>query len=107
MLHNAVSDILAPAQSAVLSTSVWSEPSVTGLGNEQRSIRESRTTQANPNAISSKKTAVVISCVTYITGTTTFLAGVVTIAIPAITVDLQLPSNLVLWYVSAWLHLDE
>ncbi|GIJ84923.1 hypothetical protein Asppvi_003778 [Aspergillus pseudoviridinutans] len=54
------------------------------------------------NKVSKKRTAIVISCITYSTGITTFLVGVVTMAIPAITADLQLPSNLVLWPVTVY-----
>lgn len=102
MLHDAVNDMFPTSiELAALATSVWSEPSSVGLGNTQRSVRESSTAQTNPNAISSRKTAIVIICVTYSTAITTYLAGVVTIAIPAISEDLHLSSSLVLWYVSA------
>lgn len=104
MLHDASSDTypttleLGHVKSATLVTSVWLEPSVAELGDEERSVS---TREANPSAISSKKTAIVICCVAYSTAITTYLSGVIVIAIPAISKDLQLPSNLVLWYVPA------
>ena len=41
----------------------------------------------------------VIGCITFSTGITTFLAGVVTIAIPVMAKDLGIPESLILWYV--------
>jgi hypothetical protein len=49
-------------------------------------------------SVTKRQTTLVISLITYSTGITTFLAGVVTMAIPIITTDLHLPQNLVLWY---------
>jgi hypothetical protein len=49
-------------------------------------------------SVSKRQTTLVISLITYSTGITTFLAGVVTMAIPIITTDLHLPQNLILWY---------
>lgn len=57
-----------------------------------------RDVEAEKRAVSVQKTAIVITCVTFSTGITTFLAGVVTIAIPTMAVDLSLPDNLILWY---------
>lgn len=46
---------------------------------------------------SSAKTAIVISSVTVVTGLSSIIAGVVTVAIPAIARDVQLQHDLLLW----------
>lgn len=51
--------------------------------------------------ISKGKTVVVISSVTCITGISSLLAGVVTVCIPAMAKDVNLESNLLLWYEPA------
>src|SRR3954465_15440099 len=48
--------------------------------------------------VSKGKTAVVIASVTCITGISSLLAGLVTIALPTIARDLELADNLLLWY---------
>jgi hypothetical protein len=42
---------------------------------------------------------VVIASTTVITGISSLLAGIVTVALPTIAKDLQIPNNLLLWYV--------
>lgn len=50
-------------------------------------------------AISQAKTVAIIASVTCVTGMGSFLAGLVTVALPIIIVDLRLDQNLLLWYV--------
>lgn len=54
--------------------------------------------ETDSTSVSKRQTTLIISLITYSTGITTFLAGVVTMAIPIITTDLHLPQNLILWY---------
>lgn len=45
-------------------------------------------------------TAIVIASVTLITGISTLLSGLTTVILPTMAVDLDIPDNLLLWYVS-------
>ena len=51
----------------------------------------------NPS-VSKGGTAAIIASVTCITGIGSFLAGVVTVALPVIAIDLRLDKNVLLWY---------
>lgn len=68
---------------------------LTARENEQALQHE----ETERGALSTRITAIVIACVTFSTGIQSFLAGLVTIAIPTMAVDLSLPDNLVLWWV--------
>lgn len=48
--------------------------------------------------VSKGSTAAIIASVTCITGIGSFLAGVVTVALPVIAIDLHLDKNVLLWY---------
>ncbi|EFQ99064.1 integral membrane protein [Nannizzia gypsea CBS 118893] len=77
------------------------------IANEQTSCSTTATPvimaiEIETNVVSTKKTAIVIACITYSTGITTFLAGLVTMAIPVITEELNLPANLELWPVTVY-----
>lgn len=50
-------------------------------------------------SISKGRTVAIIASVTCITGMGSFLAGLVTVALPLIVVDLRLDQNLLLWCV--------
>jgi hypothetical protein len=99
--HSASDILIAPIELAHVRSAITTSLAdrVSSPITPQRSTRANSTAQAELSAASKKKTVIVISCVTYGTGISAFLAGIVTIAIPAITKDLHIPSNLVLWYV--------
>ncbi|KAI9036808.1 uncharacterized protein KD926_001263 [Aspergillus affinis] len=61
-----------------------------------------REVEEERRAVSTQITAIVITCVTFSTGIQSFLAGLVTITIPTVAVDLSLPDNLVLWPVTIY-----
>lgn len=54
--------------------------------------------QDTPEDMSKQSKGIIICCITYSTGITTFLAGVVTMALPVINADLHIPGSLELWY---------
>ncbi len=98
---------LAHVPSAPHAASICSQSGFALPESEGRSRRASGASQADPKITSRARTAIVICCVTYGAGISTFLSGVVVVAIPTIATDLHLPNNLVLWYVSAWLYFDD
>ena len=105
--ESAAASALAPLRNAVTnpgsSGGIWTDPSVelimTGDQRQPITIGDTHNFPGPIEAISGKKTAMVIGCITFSTGITTFLAGVVTIAIPVMAEDLGLPESLILWYV--------
>lgn len=98
---------LAHVPSASHATNICSGSGPALHESQEQSRRPSGTSQADPTITSNTKTAIVICCVTYGAGISTFLSGVVVIAIPTIATDLHLPNNLVLLYVSAWLQFGD
>jgi hypothetical protein len=46
-------------------------------------------------------TAIVIASVTFITGISSLLSGLTTVTLPTMAVDLEIPDNLLLWYLHA------
>lgn len=67
------------------------------LRSDGRALQELSLAEDSTRITSKTSTAIVICCITYSTGISTFLSGVVTMALPVITVDLHLPNNLQLW----------
>lgn len=65
--------------------------------NGQQDLEEMLLEKSVP--ISKGKTVAIIASVTCITGMGSFLAGLVTVALPLIVVDLRLDQNLLLWCV--------
>ncbi|KAI9935121.1 hypothetical protein ASPWEDRAFT_162187 [Aspergillus wentii DTO 134E9] len=77
-------------------------PSETHCANDPQYVHGTSSSEGEPTGLSKRGTAIVITCITYSTGISTFLAGVVTMAIPTITVDLDLPPSLELWPVTVF-----
>jgi hypothetical protein len=106
MAQNSIQDGFPPpieltrVQSAALAGSIRSEPHMVMFGPDEQHIQRNNTTSKISDDIASSRTAIVIGCVTFATGITTFLSGIVTVAVPAIAQDLHLSSSLLLWYVS-------
>lgn len=65
--------------------------------NELQDLEELLLEKSDP--ISTGKTVAIITSVTCITGMGSFLAGLVTVGLPIIIVDLRLDQNLLLWCV--------
>lgn len=65
--------------------------------NEQQDLEELILEKSVP--VSKAKTFAIIASVTCVTGMGSFLAGLVTVALPIIIVDLRLDQNLFLWCV--------
>jgi MFS family permease len=66
-----------------------------------RNNTQGTTAQANEDVkLSNRRTAIVILSVTVITGISSLLAGLLTVALPVIAKDLKLESNLLLWPAS-------
>jgi hypothetical protein len=82
-------------QSAAIASGggIWSDPAVelSAMGGH---------VNVNDNQariVSTKGNAIVMGCIAFSTGIASFLAGVITIAIPVMAVDLDIPEHLVLW----------
>ncbi|RJE22590.1 Major Facilitator Superfamily [Aspergillus sclerotialis] len=77
-------------------------PGERDLKNDNRFSQETNPIEDVDGDISKGLKTIVVCCITYSTGITTFLAGVVTMALPVINADLRLPSNLQLWPVTIY-----
>ena len=75
------------------------EPSTIGDQRQTSRVKSFELAAENPRHASKKGNAIVMGCIAFSTGIASFLAGVITIAIPIMAKDLNIPDNLVLWYV--------
>lgn len=80
---------------------IWGDPAVelSAMGDQRRAstVKSFGLTPENPRHASKKGNAIVMGCIAFSTGIASFLAGVITIAIPIMAKDLNIPDNLVLW----------
>ena len=61
--------------------------------------------ERSPTTTTSKATtAIVIASVTLITGISTLLSGLTTVTLPTMAVDLEIPDNLLLWYLQPLMY---
>jgi hypothetical protein len=83
-------------QSAAIASGggIWGDPAVelSAMGGH---VKVNDDNQAR--IVSKKGNAIVMGCIAFSTGIASFLAGVITIAIPVMAVDLDIPEHLVLW----------
>jgi len=92
-----------PMQAAAIASGggIWGDPAVelSAMGDQRRAstVKSFAMTDANPRHASKKGNAIVMGCIAFSTGIASFLAGVITIAIPIMAKDLNIPENLVLW----------
>lgn len=81
---------------------IWGDPAVelSTMGDQRQATRvKSLEMTRNDLNLTPKKgsNAIVMGCIAFSTGIASFLAGVITIAIPIMANDLHIPDNLVLW----------
>lgn len=92
-----------PMQAAAIASGggIWGDPVVelSTIGDQRKtsSVKSFSLAQDEPKLASKKGNAIVMGCIAFSTGIASFLAGVITIAIPIMAKDLNIPDNLVLW----------
>lgn len=93
-----------PMQAAAIASGggIWGDPAVelSTMGDQRQALRVKslELTQGDLKLTSKKSSnAIVMGCIAFSTGIASFLAGVITIAIPIMAKDLHIPDNLVLW----------
>lgn len=92
-----------PMQAAAIASGegIWGDPAVelSAMGDQRQAsrVKSFELTPANPRHATKKGNAIVMGCIAFSTGIASFLAGVITIAIPIMAKDLNIPDNLVLW----------
>lgn len=67
------------------------------LSSDAQPINPAASTEAAAVEVSKRKTAIVITIITTVTGISSLLAGVVTVALPTIGRDLSLSPGVLLW----------
>jgi hypothetical protein len=94
-----------PIQAAAIASGggIWGDPVVelSTIGDQRHAtrVKSSEVAEVNLRHASKKGNAIVMGCIAFSTGIASFLAGVITIAIPIMAKDLNIPDSLVLWYV--------
>ncbi|KAG9664573.1 integral membrane protein, partial [Aureobasidium melanogenum] len=98
-----------PMQAAAIASGggIWGDPAVelSTMGDQRQAtrVKSLELTQNDLQSNSKKgKNAIVMGCIAFSTGIASFLAGVITIAIPIMANDLHIPDNLVLWPVTVY-----
>ncbi|THY77244.1 integral membrane protein [Aureobasidium pullulans] len=97
-----------PMQAAAIASGggIWGDPAVelSTMGDQRQAsrVRSMEVSQEDVKLISKKGNAIVMGCIAFSTGIASFLAGVITIAIPIMAKDLNIPENLVLWPVTVY-----
>jgi hypothetical protein len=93
-----------PMQAAAIASGggIWGDPTVelSTMGDQRQAtrVKSLELTQNDLNLTPKKSSnAIVMGCIAFSTGIASFLAGVITIAIPIMANDLHIPDNLVLW----------
>jgi hypothetical protein len=94
-----------PMQAAAIASGggIWGDPVVelSTIGDQRQAtrVKSLEVGEINLRHASKKGNAIVMGCIAFSTGIASFLAGVITIAIPIMAKDLNIPDSLVLWYV--------
>ena len=78
------------------------EPKEPSLHEDQSNQRGAHSEAGTPPNITKKTTAIVIFTVTFVNLISTFLAGILTVAIPTIARDIDLDQGLILWPASIY-----